>query len=230
MRLPISYPRRRLLACQEFLLLTDQEIRGIVATEPCQGANHMSCVVALIANGKLCMGADSASVSGSNINCRRDSKIFDRDGPNGETWMFGYVGSFRIGQLVHYELELPRLENPDRCDLHKFLVVKFIPLLRRCLRDGGSITRDDEGKERGTQLIIGLRGNIFLINYDFQVEELLVPYAALGIAQDLALGALYASSRMRDPEKRVLLALEAAQEFNSCVREPFITIETSFDT
>lgn len=217
------------MRCQQFPVLTGSEILHIVRTDLSQGVSGMSCVVALATENSLYMGGDSASVSGSNIHLRKDPKVFKVDGTNGEVWMFGYVGSFRMGQLVHYSLELPALEEADRYDLFEFLVMKFIPLLRRCLKEGGCLARDDEGREKGMQLIVGLRGNIFIVDYDFQVQELLEPYAVLGVAQDFALGALYASLRMKNPEKRVLLALETAQEFNNCVREPFIVIKTTFD-
>jgi hypothetical protein len=78
-----------------------------------------------------------------------------------------------------------------------------------------------------------LRGEVLAVleriaerpDVDFQVAEASDGYAAVGRGAQVALGALYATTRLRDPRRRILVALEAAEHFSSHVRRPFVIVE-----
>jgi len=131
-----------------------------------------------------------------------------------------------MGQLIHYDLCLPKIEDGDRLDLHRFMVKKFIPALRDCLSVGGWQAKKDE-REQGGQFIVGILGELFSIEDDYQVHKPARPYHAVGSGANVALGALYASrASKQNPRRRILTALEAAEAFNTSVRGPFKILET----
>lgn len=160
------------------------------------------------------MGADSAGVSGFELQVRADRKVFQK----GE-FIFGFTSSFRMGQLLQYELKIPDcLPNED---IHKYMVVKVVKAVRSCLVKGGYAKKKDEA-ESGGCFLVGYRGCLFCIESDYQVGETVHKYAAVGCGAELALGALYATVSFKiSARQRVRLALQAAQEFNASVREPF---------
>lgn len=70
------------------------------------------------------------------------------------------------------------------------------------------------------------RGSLFCIDSDLQVAEHRLPYAAAGCGEQIALGALHATSNSGlKPKKRIEAALKAAEQFSAGVRGPF-TIES----
>ena len=130
----------------------------------------MTCI-AVVTNGKkTVIGGDSAGVGGYSLTVRKDRKVFARQDASGVNWLFGFTSSFRMGELIQFELELPEIAKGDKKDLYKFMVTKFIPKLRNCLSDGGFASKKDN-VERGGVFITSLRGRIFTVESDFQVGE-----------------------------------------------------------
>ena len=60
---------------------------------------------------------------------------------------------------------------------------------------------------------------------DFQIEESINDFSAIGCGESYALGSLYSSSNLT-PQKRVKKALEAASYFSGGVYPPFILKNT----
>ena len=163
------------------------------------------------------MGADSAGVSGYQLQTRTDAKVFQRG-----DMVIGFTSSFRMGQLLHYAFTPP--PRAQGVDLHRYMVVDFIDAVRECLRDGGYARKEDE-QEQGGNFLVGYAGQLFVIEHDYQVGIMAAGYAAVGSGEQVALGTLYAT-RGRAPQKRILLALEAAAHFNAAVRGPFTVLST----
>lgn len=177
-----------------------------------------TCIAAVAVDGRVWIGGDSAGVGGLSICTRADRKVFSKTDSSGNKFGFGFTSSFRMGQLLNYELALPRLEGA----LDAYMVKCFIPAVRKLLRDGG-YSKIENNEEHGGCFIVGVCGRIFEIFSDFQVGENAYGYAALGCGEDLALGSLHTTkaAMKRSPRKRLTLALEAAQEFSAGVRAPF---------
>jgi ATP-dependent protease HslVU (ClpYQ) peptidase subunit len=184
----------------------------------------MTCIAALIDGKKVIMGGDSAGVAGLSLSVRKDRKVFKRKDHGGTIWLFGFTSSFRMGELIQFNLRLPAVKADEK-DLYKFMVTKFIPALRSCLKKGGWAKKDKEQEKSGF-FLVGLKGRIFHIQSDYQVAESIDPYYAVGCGDDLALGSLYTSQNEPNPKKRIQLALEAAQKFSAGVREPFVIISS----
>lgn len=173
----------------------------------------MTCIAGLIDKGTVYMGADSAGVAGTSLAVRADQKVFVRD-----DFIMGFTTSYRMGQLLRYNLQIsPR---PETRDVFEYMVTSFVEAVRKCLKDGGWAEKKDE-KEKGGTFLVGYAGRLFCIDSDYQVAENLLPYAATGSGEDIALGALFANGDLK-PEERIRQALEAAEQFNAGVRRPFV--------
>lgn len=173
-------------------------------------------MVGLVADGAVWLGADSAAVGDNSLTVRADPKVFARD-----RFVIGFTDSYRMGQLLRYSLSLPEFHQGG--DPMAFMVRRFVEAVRACFRDGGFLKMDN-GREAGGYFMVGFSGHLFTVDSDFQVALSREPYVAIGCAADIARGALYAMPMDRDPEERLLTALEAAQAGNPGVRAPFTTV------
>jgi ATP-dependent protease HslVU (ClpYQ) peptidase subunit len=175
----------------------------------------MTCIIALEHNGKVYMGGDSAAATGWSINVVANPKVFVLN-----DFIIGYTSSFRMGQLLEYTLEIP--ENTDGEDDLRYLVSKFIPAVRDCLKSGGYATINNNA-ESGGFFLIGYRGKAYKVADDFQITRMSGPFIAVGAGEYLAMGAM-AALPSANPKKRVLQALEIAALFNNGVRGPFYVV------
>jgi hypothetical protein len=176
----------------------------------------MTCIVGIVdGDGIVHIAGDSAGVSGYDLFLRADEKVF----LNGEFAM-GFTTSYRMGQLLRYKLKPP---EHDGAPLLEYMVTAFVDAVRDCLKQGGFAKKDKESEEGG-EFIVGFKGKLFTIGSDYQVEEATVNFAACGCARSVALGALFATASTPfhlSTEKRLFLALEAAEHFSTAVRRPF---------
>lgn len=179
----------------------------------------MTAIVGLVHGGKVWIGSDSAGVGGLALNTRKDPKVFR----NGE-FIFGYTTSFRMGQLLEFDLSPP--VQMDSEPIMQFMVKRFVPAVRDCLKTGG-FQSVEKGQEYGGTFLVGYRGELFEIESDYQVSRVQTPFNACGCGRDIALGNLHATQRMRvRPDIRITMALEAAAEFSAGVRGPFTIISS----
>ena len=104
----------------------------------------MTCIVAVVENGVPYFAGDSLVVNlpgayyaKANQTVRREPKIFQKNG-----MFFGYNGSVRMGQLLHYVFEPPAY--PSGQEKVRYLVSAFIKALRECFAQAKF---EDEGLE-----------------------------------------------------------------------------------
>ncbi len=177
----------------------------------------MTCIAGIAdqRSGRVYLGGDSAATGTSQQTIRADSKVFF----NGAC-VFGCTSSFRMVQLLRYALEIPPYE--ETIPIENYMATRFINAVRTCLKEGGYATKEDE-QEKGGKFLVGIQKRLFCIDADYQVQEALIGYDAVGAGDDLALGVLFAT-RHGDlpPEARIALALEAASYHNASVRPPFV--------
>lgn len=172
----------------------------------------MTCIVGFVEGDTVWMGGDSAGVGGYSLIVRADQKVF-RNGP----MLFGFTTSFRMGQLLRYQLTVP--DHDPRVDVEKYMVSTFITAVRECLKSHGWASKKDEREEGGT-FLAGYRGRLFRIDSDYQVGEARDGFDAVGCGDDIARGALFASAHLAGQE-RIELALRAAERHSAGVRGPF---------
>jgi ATP-dependent protease HslVU (ClpYQ) peptidase subunit len=188
----------------------------------------MTCIVGLEHDGKVYIGGDSAGSDGYTLQIRADLKVFTKDGYTEDyapvPWVMGFTSSFRMGQLLRYKLELPKIPKSAGDDLEGFMVTSFVDSVRTALRDGGWLRKAEE-RERGGTFLVGVREQLFFIYDDLQVGRVVDGYAAVGCGDHLALGSLYATkSTPEPPTSRILSALHAASHHSAGVQGPFAVV------
>ncbi len=185
-----------------------------------------TCIVALKQGDAVYIGGDSAGTESGSLKStiRRDPKVFEKEDPDENKWLFGFTTSYRMGQLIQHVLVLPVIDKKDEKNMLGYMVKKFIPALQKCLREGGFESKKEERVSGGT-FIVAVKNQIFKIQSDYQVSIAEDDFYAAGCGEDLALGALYATKEDSDPEKRIRVALEAAERFSAGVRGPFIIVK-----
>lgn len=172
----------------------------------------MTCIVGIVDKGRVYIGGDSAGVGGWSMAVRVDQKVFENSG-----FLFGFCGSFRMGQLLQHAFIPPPM--PEGKDLTAYMVTDFIDAVRDCFLQGGFAERRKE-VETGGFFLVGTRGRLFQIESDYQVGERANGWDAIGCGEDIALGVLHATQG-RAPTKRIQAALDAAVEYSAGVRGPF---------
>lgn len=178
----------------------------------------MTCIVGLTHPGGVLIAGDSLASSGSYCVGRTDPKVFERAG-----FIFGFTSSYRMGQILMHCWN-PPVRHPN-VDVFKFMVTDFIESVRAAFSDMGFATNKD-GAEFGGTFLVGFEGRLFEIDCDYQVGENAVGYAACGCGSEIALGAVHAAKKagVSAPNALANMALEAAQEFSSGVRGPFVVV------
>lgn len=172
----------------------------------------MTCIVGLVAGGKVFIGGDSVGIDDWNRVSRVDRKVFRNDG-----FVMGFTTSYRMGQLLRYSLKPPAVK--DGQDLMEYMVVDFVGALRTTLKEGGFAKKENE-VEKGGVFLVGFRERLFRIEGDYQVGESADGYDACGWGAMVALGALHATPRAA-PRHRLIAALKASEYHSRCVRGPF---------
>ena len=167
----------------------------------------MSCVVGLIKGDKLFMGSDGrASTNDGEIRPINAEKLFWND-----EYLIGFAGGVRTGQLLKPEY----FEPPDE-------ILKMPNAIMQQLANFGSLaTNEDQISVQNSNILIGFKGKLYEILVDFQMNEVYGDYLAIGSGAPYALGSLYSSKRVRTGERRVLMALKAAAEFDGHCGPPY---------
>ena len=184
----------------------------------------MTCIVAIAQNGTVYMGSDHAASDEKTgwILSRKEPKVF-KVGQYG----IAFTDSFRMGQILQYSWTPPKY-TPTKTNsgLDKFMRTKFIDSVKVAFKDGGygSIGSSSE-EDSGGIFIVGVCGRLFTIDEDFHVGENVVNYMAEGSGGMIALGALHATKKQKNPRIRLKAALEAATEFNMSVSAPYTYIQ-----
>lgn len=176
----------------------------------------MTCIVGFVDRYKneIWMGGDSAGVAGLNVVLRKDTKVFKK-----QNMLFGYTSSFRMGQLLRFKLDIPKIEKNK--DVYEYMCTDFIDSVRKRFKDGGySLIKDN--REEGGFFLVGYKGNLYQIEGDFQVGECADDFDSVGCGSSYALGALYITRKNKNPRDRILQALETAEYFSTGVKRPFV--------
>lgn len=183
----------------------------------------MTCIVGIEHATGVFIGGDSALSSWA-VETLAQPKVF-RVGK----FVIGACGSARVLGLLQHAF-LPPKPPKDPAKLDRFMHLEFVPALRACMAEHGAEKKENEITTLdGAAFLVGVRGRLFQVESDYQVNSRAYGYCAVGSGYQVALGALHAthpgnSGASVDAPDRLLLALTAAAEHNPYVRPPF-TIE-----
>lgn len=183
----------------------------------------MTVIVAKYVDQAIRVGADSQASAGYDAEHRDDGKLFRllrRDGARSGWYhpeaLIGFTTSYRFGQIAQYHVDMPVVSRASAAEPHKYMVKRYVPALRKALKEHGYTKVVNERETAGTMIVATL-GKIFVIYDDLQVA-VPVAYTAIGCGFAYALGAMHAGAS-------VTQALNAADRFSSGVGGP-MRVET----
>ncbi len=176
----------------------------------------MTCIVGLVEDGITYIAGDSAGSNSYVMRPRADRKVFRKG-----SFLFGCAGSFRMAQLLKYNLDIPVRNGatpPDR-----YIHTAFLDAIRVTMWQGGH-SQQVLGEELiAGAVIFSYQGGLYSLEPDYQIAELSVPFMAIGCGAQVALGSLHSTDGMK-PTERVRMALEASEQYTQGVRRPFILL------
>lgn len=175
----------------------------------------MTCIVGLVHEGKVYMGADSQAASSWDKRTVRHPKIF-QTGP----FLIGYTTSFRMGQLLQYRLEVKPQGSEDD---YAYMATSFVEAVREVLKDYG-FAKVEHNQEEGGTFLIGYKGKLYGLQDDMAVLDYMDSYSAVGCGRAYALGVMEALSD-KPPKFRVKQALAISALFSNGVSPPFDILE-----
>lgn len=185
----------------------------------------MSCVIGMKkSNGGLVVGGDGLLSDADSQATLATPKVFEC----GE-FLYGAVGSLRNSQILQYNFSAPLI--PKTWDTMRYICELWVGSFRKAVTIGQSLTVKDEiaSLEETSQVLIGLRGELFEVQSDFSVFSPERPYLTIGAGQPYVLGALDAFTRHTrlSPRRMVQVALEIAASHCPSVGPPYTLIESS---
>lgn len=167
----------------------------------------MSCVAAIVNDGKIWMAADGlASTEDGCIRPANCTKIFT----NGD-YTIGFIGSVRGGQILYPKYFAPPEDIMDLPDAIK----------EQCELKGCLAYTEQQTHVMGSNYLVGYRGKLYEILVDFQMVE--VPdYSSIGSGSYYAYASLFTTKDMVDigPEKRLEYAIKSAIEYDAACGLP----------
>lgn len=176
----------------------------------------MTCIVGIQHRGKVYVGGDSLGVAHNYaVRVRDDKKVFTVG-----NFVIGFTSSYRMGNILQHHLKPPKLPT-RRKSLTPYMVREFVPHIQELFVKHKYGTVKD-GQQAGGEFIIGIAGELFTIESDFQVAQSSSGYDAVGSGYQVALGSLYSTEKMKNrPRDRIRMALAASEELTGAVRRPF---------
>jgi len=168
----------------------------------------MSCVIGLAHNGRIYFASDGFATTEDGerrpIVC---NKIF-----RNKNYLIGYTGSVRTGQII----EPHDFDAPDKIE-------DLAEAMREHLYKKGCVATAEGGISMQTSnFLIAYKDKLYEILMDFQLNEVLGSYTAIGSGAAYAMGAMYVLSRSKiDPLNQLELALDAASFFHTSVGPPY---------
>lgn len=174
----------------------------------------MTCIAAYRdLNGDIYMGGDSIGVAGTTYITVVEPKVFRR-----KNMVFGFTSSFRMGQILQYDLEIPAHHTEMKTT--EYLVSVFIPRLMMKFDEMKFAKIEDNQIEGGT-FLVGYNKKIYEVHEDFQILEASGNFNSCGCGDEYAKGAFWAVDKKKMKAKdKVISALTCASNF-SLVKPPF---------
>lgn len=178
----------------------------------------MTCIVGTRSRKGVILGGDSLGSAGLDCEVRNDPKV----GRVGD-YVFGYCGSYRMGQVLLYDFDPPEPSRRTAPEVFRFLVSEFIPTLREAMAIAGVTKVENSVEELDcASFLVGIYGNLFYVDQDYQVGWPSTNYWAVGSGAPYAIGSMYTAYKAKKRGEDLLMTgLTAAETFNAGVRAPF---------
>ena len=165
----------------------------------------MTCCIGYKTVKGLYFASDTQGSNDDTKETRLDPKVFKV-----KNMLFATCGSFRMRDVLMYELDLPKCKIDE--DIDRYMRTTVINAIRMLFIDRGICIKTDETDIASPgDILIGIHDKIYKIESDFQVGEISKPYVAIGCGAREAMGAMTMFEKYLDlPEtnKDIRLFLE----------------------
>ena len=180
----------------------------------------MTCIIGLEREGVLWIGGDSAAYREDEVNARADPKVWKSG-----KFIFGFSGSFRIGQLLRWGFKPPK--NNRDSDI-EYMVIDFVDAIKSLLEEKGAASKSESGDSFDAEIIVGYKRRLYVIESDFNVSSRTDTYVSSGGGAPYALGAMWVleSQGTLPPDQVIEKALSASAQYCPSVKVPFSIINS----
>jgi len=187
----------------------------------------MTCIVGYVdkESGLVYIGGDSGAVAENFLMPRKEAKVFRRG-----DFIFGYCGSFRMGNLLEFSFVPPESEVYDR----HYMCTTFVNALRKCFLEGG-VAEVENNVETGGSFLVATGDTLYEVDEDYNIGEYITHFFSVGIGSEFAMGAMHAieeidsiiaPTKRLSAEEKVILALESASAYTGSVCGPHHVVNT----
>lgn len=181
----------------------------------------MTCIIGFTdrKSGASWIGGDSLGSNGYVKSVEMPAKVFRNE--LFKNVLIGGTTTFRHLDLLKYSEDLfDEIDSLKKTEIdHKFMVTKFIPKVIKLFEDG---VVGEEKKDRGGNFIVVTPHRVFEVSNDYSVLEPESGMCAVGSGNEVAMGSLLTTQNMDiAPPDRIILALEAAEQYCCGVQRPF---------
>lgn len=144
----------------------------------------MTLIVGIVdkETGTVYMGGDRIVCYGMDKKISATPKIFRK----GE-FLIGSAGYVRGMNLLEFMFETPSIKDDN---IVKYMVKEFVPELIKCFKENQFSSKENEIITNEQEILIGVRGKLFIVGGGFEVSEVMNNYAAVGYGSYHANGAL----------------------------------------
>ncbi|GCJ80999.1 hypothetical protein [Escherichia phage BF17] len=170
----------------------------------------MTCIIAHTNGVSSFIAGDKLGSNGFTKTVQTEPKVFEKefiklhdDGltRTKEVMALGYTTSFRMGQLLNYNLNLP--EQDASQTFSQYLVLKVIPIIRQMFKEEWG-ARDASQDVGGGQFIILHNHTIYEVQEDFSVLQPKTRITAVGSGTYHAIAAMQAYIEVENESKKPL--------------------------
>lgn len=172
----------------------------------------MTCVVGLVENGKIWIGADSIGTRGNESFNLSLPKVFKSG-----SFIFGCAGSPRQLQILQACFNPPKMT--DQQDALNYLITDVMTHIQEIFSKHKALRQFDTlTQEHDSEFLIGFQGGLYGMYADFQLIQRAEGFDAVGCGAQYALGALHVLAPYDvKPKEKIFKALAAASHY-----DPFV--------
>jgi ATP-dependent protease HslVU (ClpYQ) peptidase subunit len=187
----------------------------------------MTCIVALKAEDRVYMGADTCVSKGDEIRSIFGVKIFKKG-----KFLFGCSGDVAETQVIQNDLDIYSSDF-EKKSIFKYITKSLRNKIKDVLKENDCLMESASKKTyMSMDMLIGYKNRLFLVDDEFAFMEITEnEYDVVGSGRKYALGAMEALLHSKEClgygyEELILKSLEISQKYCNNVKAPFEVLHT----
>jgi ATP-dependent protease HslVU (ClpYQ) peptidase subunit len=173
----------------------------------------MTTILAKQYADKVVMGADSLVTATRKYNHPDMAKISERG-----QYLIAGAGLSSFCDVAQHIFVPPKPTEADKKNLYHFMVVKFIPALKKCFKDNDLKLETDKDEETRFSFLVAIGGEVFDIADDFAISRDSDGVYGIGSGSSLGIGALKSGASIKK-------ALQISADKDPYTAPPFLILE-----